>query len=135
MTLILDAGGVTALAGKRARMGELRVEGLWPPQIPAVVVVEVLTGDHRRDFHVNHLLRLSDIRDVDEKVARRAARLRTATGRADEISATDAVVAAFADTCDSPIVWTTDLVDLRDLAALCEQEVVVFHPSSKKEHL
>jgi hypothetical protein len=79
MTIVLDAGGVTALAGDRAQLARLRIEGDWPPQIPAAVVVEVLTGDHRRDFHVNHLLRLSQVRDIDEPLARRAATLRTQT--------------------------------------------------------
>jgi len=32
MTLILDAGGVSALAGQRARLMELRRRGLWPAQ-------------------------------------------------------------------------------------------------------
>ena len=57
MTLVLDAGGVSALAGKRARLMELRRRGLWPAQVPAVVLAEALTGDHRRDFHPNRLLR------------------------------------------------------------------------------
>jgi predicted nucleic acid-binding protein len=128
MTIILDAGGVTALAGDRAQLARLRVAGDWPPQIPAAVVVEVLTGDHRRDFHVNHLLRLAQVRVVDEPLARRAAELRTQTGRADEISATDALVAAFADTCDEAVVWTTDIEDLNDLAQCCDRPIVVFHP-------
>ena len=56
MTLVLDAGGISALAVQRARLIELRRRGLWPAQVPAVVLAEALTGDHRRDFHVKGLL-------------------------------------------------------------------------------
>ena len=110
MTLILDAGGISALVGQRARLAELRRRGLWPAQVPAVVLAEALTGDHRRDFHTNRLLRACQIRDVSEPLARVAAALRTATGRAGTISATDAIVAAYADTCPEPMVLTTDPV-------------------------
>jgi predicted nucleic acid-binding protein len=117
MTLVLDAGGVSALAGQRARLMELRRRGLWPAQVPTVVLAEALTGDHRRDFHANRLLRACQIRDVTEPQAREAARLRTATGRAAAISAADAIVAAFASICPDPVVLTSDP---RDLLALSE---------------
>ena len=73
MTLVLDSGGVSALAGQRARLHELRRRGLWPAQVPAVVLTEALTGDQRRDFHTNRLLRACQIRVVDEPLAREAA--------------------------------------------------------------
>jgi predicted nucleic acid-binding protein len=117
MTLILDSGGISALAGQRARLMELRRRGLWPAQVPAVVLAEALTGDHRRDFHANRLLRACQVRDVTEPEAREAARLRTATGRPATITAADAIVAAFASTCPDPVVVTSDP---RDLAALAE---------------
>jgi predicted nucleic acid-binding protein len=117
VTLILDAGGVSALAGQRARLIELRRRGLWPAQVPSTVLAESLTGDHRRDFHANRLLHACQVRDVTEPHAREAARLRTATGRPATITATDAVAAAFASTCSSPIVLTSDP---RDLTALAE---------------
>ncbi|MGH3886262.1 MAG: hypothetical protein ACRDSZ_06795 [Pseudonocardiaceae bacterium] len=66
MTVILDAGGVSVLAGQRARLVELRRRGYWPAQVPAIVLTEALTGDHRRDYHANRLLRACQIRDVDE---------------------------------------------------------------------
>ena len=115
--LILDAGGISALAGQRARLMELRRRGWWPAQVPAVVLAEALTGNHRRDFHANGLLRACQVRDVTEPQGREAARLRTATGRAAEISATDAIVAAFAGASADPVVITSDPDDLR---ALCE---------------
>jgi len=116
VTLVLDAGALSALAGQRARLHELRRRGLWPAQVPAVVLTEALTGDHRRDFHVNRLLRTCQVRDVDETHAREAARLRTATSRAGTISAVDAVVAAFAGGRPDAVVLTSDPHDLRALA-------------------
>jgi predicted nucleic acid-binding protein len=116
MTLVLDAGGLSALAGQRARLQELQRRGLWPAQVPAVVLTEALTGDHRRDFHANRLLRACQVRDVDETQAREAARLRTLTGRAGTISAVDAVVAALAGARLDSVVLTSDPLDLRALA-------------------
>lgn len=120
MTVVLDAGGVSALAGQRARLVELRRRGHWPAHIPAVVLTEALTADHRRDFQVNRLLRACLIRDVDELHAREGARLRTCAGRAGRagtISATDAIVAAFASTLPDPVVITSEPHDLNALAA------------------
>lgn len=115
MTLVLDAGGVSALAGGRARLRELRDRGLWPALVPSVVLAEVLTGDHRRDFDVNRLLRTCQVREVGETEARNAARLRTATGRAASISAVDAIVAAFAAALAGAVIVTSDPRDLRVL--------------------
>lgn len=118
VTLILDSGGVSALAGHRARLTELRRRGLWPPQVPAVVLAEALTGDHRRDHDTNRLLRTCQIRDIGEPTCREAARLRTATGKAAKISAVDAIVVAFAGEHPDPVVLTSDP---RDLTALVDR--------------
>lgn len=80
------------------------------------MLTEALTGDHRRDFHTNRLLRTCQIRDVDEAQAREAARLRAATGRAGNISAVDALVAALAGGLPDAVVLTSDPLDLRALA-------------------
>ena len=125
MTLVLDSGGLSALAGQRARLAELRRRGLWPAQVPTAVLAEALTGDHRRDFHTNRLLRACQIRDVTEPVARAAAHLRTATGRAGAISAVDAIVTAFAADCLEPVVITGDPGDVTALAAHARRHVVV----------
>jgi len=116
MTLVLDAGGLGALARQRARLQELRRRGLWPAQVPAVVLTEALTGDHRRDFHANRLLQACQVREVDETQAREAARLRSATNRAGTITAVDAVVAALAGARTGTVVLTSDPLDLRALA-------------------
>jgi hypothetical protein len=115
MTLILDCGGVSALAGHRARLAEFRNRGQWPPQIPTVVLVEALTGDHRKDFHENRLIQMCQLREVTGQVSRDAALLRTRTGRAAAISAVDATVAAMAARFPDPVVLTSDPKDLADL--------------------
>jgi predicted nucleic acid-binding protein len=125
MTLVLDSGGVSALVGQRARLMQLRRRGLWPAQIPVVVLAEALTADPRKDFHANRLLRSCQIRDVDEPQAREAARLRTATGRAAKISAVDALVAAFASSRSDPVVLTSDPKDLTALAEHASRPITI----------
>jgi predicted nucleic acid-binding protein len=127
MTLVLDAGGLSALAGQRAKLHELRRRGLWPAQVPAVVLTEALTGDHRRDFQTNRLLRACQVREVEETQAREAARLRTATGRAGTVSAVDAVVAAFASARPNGVVLTSDPLDLQSLVAHAASPVLVIN--------
>jgi hypothetical protein len=116
---------VSMVAGQRARLVELRRRGYWPAQVPAVVLTEALTGDHRRDFHANRLLRTCQIRDVDEPQAREGARLHTCTGRAGTISATDAIVVAFASTWADPVVFTSDPHDLDTLAEHTARPITV----------
>ena len=125
MTLILDSGGVSALAGQRARLAELRKRNQWPPVVPSVVLVEALTGDHRRDFHTNRLLGMCIIKVVDEHLAREASRIRTATGRAGEIAATDAIVAAQAARADAPNILTSDPDNIRSLVVHCNTAIAI----------
>jgi hypothetical protein len=123
VTLILDSHGVTSLAGDRARLAELRNRGEWPPLVPTVVLTEALSGDHRRDYHENRLLRTCDIQAVDEALAREAAALR-AKVRARRIpSAVDAIVVAVADQAGGGIVLSSDPGDLRSLARLTRNPV------------
>mgnify|MGYP001552044734 CR=1 FL=1 len=121
MTLILDSGGVSALVGQRTRLAELRRQGQWPPQVPSVVLTEVLTGDPRRDYHHHRLLAMCQIRSVTEELARTGARLRNKVARPGVIAATDAVVAALATTHANAVVLTSDVADL---TALLEGEQV-----------
>lgn len=125
MTLVLDAGGVSALADDRDALAELRRRGAWPAIVPVPVLVEVLTGDHRRDFRTNRFLRTCLVRPVDELTAREAARLRTLTGRAGEISAVDALVVAQAATQAAPRILTSDPSDLTALAQHAASPVAV----------
>jgi predicted nucleic acid-binding protein len=114
--LVVDSGGLTALVAQRARLEELRRRGEWPPIVPSVVLTDALTGDHRRDFLENRLLRACDVRAVDESLARAGAALRTSVSGSRTRSAVDAIVVAIADAVGGAVVLTTDLRDLRALA-------------------
>lgn len=124
--LVLDSGGVSRLARRNAdtlaKIQALRRDGLWPPTVPAVVLVECLTGKQRRDANVNRFLKTCDIvEDVSEGLARRAASLRAQARRG---SAVDALVIAIAEPGGD--VLSGDLADLRALAAYAE-DVNVHH--------
>ena len=121
--VILDSGGVTGLLRRPERLQTLSNDRLWPAHVPAVVLTEILTGDHRRDFHVNRLLKLCQIWNVTEPVARVAALMRTKTGRAATISVTDAIVVALAAQHAQALILTSDPDDLAALAAHCESEI------------
>ncbi len=116
MTLVLDAHGVTMLSQNRARLEELCRRGEWPAIVPSVVLVESLTGDHRRDFHQNRLLRTCDIQAVDEELARAAVALRSKVITHRAPSAVDAIVVAVADGVGGATVLSSDPADLRALA-------------------
>ena len=97
--LILDASGVRRLADQStaslALIRSLRDEGLWPPVVPSVVVVDALTGDAERDAPIVRLLECCKIvTNVARPIAERAAWLRTAAGRG---VAADAIVVALAE--------------------------------------
>ena len=125
MTIVLDSGGLSMLAANRARLAELRRRGEWPAVLPAVVLTEALTGDHRRDFHENRLLRACDIRPVDELLAREAAALRFKAATDSRPSAVDALVAAMADVLGGATVLTGDVDDLRALAQHTTHALVI----------
>jgi predicted nucleic acid-binding protein len=125
VTLVLDSGGISLLAASTADTARLRLRFGWPALVPAVVLVESLTGDHRRDHAVNRFLSSCVVVVVDEHVAREAARLRTLTGRAGTITAVDAVVAALAAQRPDPVVVTGDPGDLGALAAHARVPVTI----------
>lgn len=125
MTVVLDSGALSRLATDQTALRELAARGLWPAHVPAVVLTEALTGDHRRDFFANRLLRLCKVHDVDELQARDAAQMRTASGRADSISAVDAVVVAQAAARRASTVMTSDPGDIEALAAHASVPVAV----------
>ena len=114
--LVLDSGAVTRLAERSARAAALitalRAEGLWPPVVPSVAVIECLTGEGSRDAAHNRFLRTCHVADsVLVPLARRAAWLRA---RARTGSVVDALVTAVAE--PGGTVLTGDLTDLRALA-------------------
>ena len=114
--LVLDSGGVSRLA-ERSRQAAalilaLREEGLWPPVVPSVVLVECLHGHAGRDATANRFLRTCDVvEEIPEPLARRAALLRTQARRG---SAVDALVVAFAEPGGTAL--TSDLDDIEALA-------------------
>jgi hypothetical protein len=114
--LVLDSGAVTRLARRNrqcaATITVLRREGLWPPEVPAVVVVESVTGRAGADANTNRLLKTCAIvTELPEAAARRAAQLRF---RSKHGSAVDAIVVATAE--PNGQVLTGDPDDLRALA-------------------
>ena len=115
--LVLDSGAVTSLARRDPRRAaSVHHSGDGSPQstvVPAVVLVECLSGRQRTDAEVNRFLKKCMILDApDEKLARRAGALRAQAGRG---SAVDAVVVALAE--PGGAVLTHDMEDLRALAA------------------
>ena len=104
------------LAMNRARLEELRRRGEWPAIVPSVILVEALTGDHRRDYHENRLLHTCDVLPVDEMLSRAAGRLRAQVGTRRAPSAVDAIVVAAADLVGGATVLSSDPSDLRALA-------------------
>jgi hypothetical protein len=114
--LVLDSGGVSRLAERTtaaaALLVALRNEGLWPPMVPTLVLVEALHGDAARDAVPNRLLKTCDvIEEIPRPLARRAAFLRAKAHRG---SAVDALVVALAEPGGS--VLTSDPDDLAALA-------------------
>lgn len=123
MSTVLDSGGVSVLATDRALVDALVRRGEWPPQVPAVVVTEALTGDPRRDHATNRILSMSLVRDVDQTLSRRAAYLRTRASQRRRISVVDAVVVALAESMDDPQVLTSDPGDVAALADQAERTI------------
>ena len=114
--LVLDSGGVSRLARRRqeaaALIAVLNNDGLWPPIVPSVVLVESTTGRQRTDANINRFLGTCDIvEELPERLARRAGVLRTLARQG---SAVDAIVVALAEPHGA--VLTSDLKDLRALA-------------------
>lgn len=115
--MVLDSGAISRLSERSqaavAMILALRDEGLWPPLVPSVVLVECLEGHGGRDAAENRFLKTCDIAEsVTEALARRAAFLRR---RARRGSAVDALVVASAE--PGGTVLTSDPRDLAALAA------------------
>lgn len=118
--LVLDSGGVSCLADRSpkalALILALREEGLWPPRVPSVVLVECLEGHPGRDAPEDRFLKTCDVtQTLPETLARRAALLRR---RARCGSAVDALVVAHAEPAGT--VVTSDPQDLEALATHAE---------------
>lgn len=97
--LTLDSGGFSQLSTRTpqalALIRALQAEGLWPPVVPTMVLVESLRGDVGRDAQANRFLKTCIVHShVEPGLARRAAELRR---RSRKGSAVDALVVALAE--------------------------------------
>jgi hypothetical protein len=123
--LVLDSGAVTRLARRSQETAALIAafvrDGIWPPLVPSVVLVECLSGRERNDVFTNRFLKTCEIiEEVPQQLARRAAVLRASAGGG---SAVDALVVAVAEAGGA--VLTGDLADLRALAAHADDVIVL----------
>jgi hypothetical protein len=122
--LVLDSGGISRLARRHpdaaALIAVFMRDGIWPPVVPSIVLVESLSGRQRNDALINRFLKTCDIVEVlPEHLARRAGALRADARRG---SAVDAVVVATAE--PGGAVLSGDLDDLRALASYAEDVIV-----------
>ena len=114
---MLDSSAVSSLAERSrpalALIVALRDEGLWPPLVPSIVLVEWLQGHAGRDAAENKFLKTCEIvEEIGEPLARRAAYL---LRHARLGSAVDALVVAIAE--PDGTVLTSDPDDLEALAS------------------
>jgi len=117
--LVLDATALRRLADRTPRslvlLETLRRAQLWPARVPAVVVAEALSGDDETDRAVTELLRCCDVIDrLDERLARRAAWLRTAANRGTVV---DALVVALAEPGGAVLVGNRPTIEAMALFA------------------
>ncbi len=122
--LVLDSGGLSHLAARSseaaALIRSLRREGLWPPVIPTMILIESLQGRPGRDAPLNQFIGTCLIEDsVLVTLARRAAELR----RSRNGSAVAALVVALAE--PNGVVLTGDVGDLQAFAAQTNQVTVI----------
>ena len=115
--LVLDSGAVSRLAERSRQSAALilafREQGLWPPLVLSVVLVECLHGHVGRDALAHRFLKTCDIIEhIPAPLARRAAHLRRLARRG---SVVDALVVAFAEPGGTAL--TSDPADLGALAA------------------
>ena len=124
-TLILDSGGVSRLARQNqdaaAMIRVFKRDGIWPPLLPSIVLVECLSGRQRTDALTDRFLKTCEIvEELPERLARRAAALRADARRG---SAVDALVVAMAE--PGGTVLSGDVIDLRALAAHADDVAVL----------
>lgn len=128
MIVVLDTGGVEGLAPldeeRRARLRLLR-ERSDDLVLPAAVLAEgVLTGHLGHDYHVQRLLDVVNITDVDASTGHAAGALRRAAmgaGMKPPPSGVDTLVAAVADSSaahDEVVIVTSDDGDFQMLGSL-----------------
>lgn len=115
--LVLDSGGFSRLSERSPRalafIEAFRADGMWPPMVPTVVLVESLRGHGSRDATANRFLKACITEEhVSTPLARRAAELRRTSRHG---SAVDSLVVALAE--PGGIVLTRDREDIEALAS------------------
>ena len=115
--LIVDSGGFTRLSSRTkpalALIRSLVNEGLWPPIVPTMVLIESLHGDPGRDANADRFLKTCIVQsEMTPVIARRAAELRR---RARTGSAVDGLVVALTE--PNGTILMGDEVDIATLAA------------------
>lgn len=118
--VILDSSGLSKLAERSRRAAALVAalghEGIWPPIVPTVVLVESTAGRASTDVNINRFVKSCDVDPVlPESVARRAGELRASARRG---SAVDAIVVAMAEPHGT--VLTSDRLDIEALASYAD---------------
>ncbi len=120
--IVLDSGALTKLArDDEYSLGVWKQFSLhdWVSIVPAVILLEALTGDSARDAPENRLIKkLDNTVPCDEVQARVGARMRqrqSKGGRGDVPSGVDAAVAALAEISAPSVILTTDPDDLSAL--------------------
>jgi predicted nucleic acid-binding protein len=119
--IVIDSGALTAIAKKGAPGEAVRValrralERAGHVLVPTVVIAESTTGQGSRDALVNRFLANANVADLNERIARSAAIIRTATRRSSVI---DAIVVATADAEPNSVILTGDAGDIGRLAAV-----------------
>lgn len=125
--VILDAGALIALVGGRPKLTAFLIElrrADYRVVIPAVVLVEVLTGK-QTDGAINRVIaHAAEVPPSDEARCRLAATLRAATPEASPIDALVIAEAAAAPAGLDPIVLTFD-PDLAALASRLKRRIAV----------
>lgn len=125
--MILDSGALTELVDRRslvtAILEELRREN-YRVVIPAVVLVEALSGK-RVDAPINQLIRrAAEVPASDEPRCRLAAGLRTRTPAASPVDALVVAEALVATAELTPVILTYD-PHVREIAAAADRLIVV----------
>ena len=115
-TIVLDAGAVIGLSRNDHRLRRIfkaaQKAGV-EVRVPIVVVAETVRGNGPRDATVNLVLaQTAPQHPLTERLARVAGVLLGDSGSSSTI---DALVVADALDCTPAIIWTSDVIDLRQL--------------------
>jgi predicted nucleic acid-binding protein len=118
-SVVLDSEGLWAIARNdsedaRAVLAASRAAGV-PVLVPTAVLAETLAGNSR-DARANQALAKIQIVQLDESIARTAARLKRLAGMTGVAATIGAIVTATSAAAGGGVILTSDSEDIRDLA-------------------